>query len=171
MADNTILGNHSKFILCHDGPWWRDGGYNGYFWSYAGPISLARDTSVNEQRNYQPACFVNGQSGREWSKLPPHERRPQAMQPIAKMFNVGANHKAFRPIEMFDQIWVHEQYSRGCFDSRPCPWALYKICGRLWQACGQCTFCWQRICHQVERVHGGRTQSGRPGCAGSRVSS
>ncbi|KAK5093100.1 hypothetical protein LTR24_004632 [Lithohypha guttulata] len=89
---------------------WRDGGCNGYFWSYAGPISLARDTSVNEHRNYQPACFVNGQSGREWSKLPPHERRPQAMQQIAKMFNVGANHEAFRTIEMFDQIWMHEQY-------------------------------------------------------------
>lgn len=113
VANNTILGDYNKFIICYDRPWWKDEGYNGYFLSYVGPINLARDTSVDEKRNYQLTCFVNGQSGREWSKLPPRERRAQAVQQIAKVFNADADHEVFRPIEMFDQIWMHEQYSRG----------------------------------------------------------
>lgn len=113
VANNTILGDYNKAIVCYDRPWWRTPGYNGYFLSYCGPITLARDTSVDEKRHFSLTCFVNGQFGREWAKLPPHERRAQVLQQIAKIFAVDAEHEVFRPIEMFDQIWKHEQYSRG----------------------------------------------------------
>lgn len=114
VTNGTVLGDYNKAVVCYDRPWWRDLGFNGYFASYAGPAILARDTSVDEKRHYSLTCFVNGEKGREWSKLRPHERRAVVVQQLAKVFNAeAADSEAFRPIEVFDQIWQHEPFSRG----------------------------------------------------------
>ncbi|KAK2758400.1 flavin-containing amine [Colletotrichum kahawae] len=111
--DSSRLGHYNKAVLCYDKPWWRDLGYNGFFMSYTGPMTLARDTSVDETGFYSLTCFVNGKFGEEWSKLHPHERRSVVLNQVSKAFNVGQDSEAFRPIEIFDQIWKHEQYSKG----------------------------------------------------------
>ncbi|RMZ48503.1 hypothetical protein AFCA_008405 [Aspergillus flavus] len=113
VADGTVLGDYNKAIVCYDRPWWRSEGFNGYFASYAGPVILARDTSVDERNHFSLTCFVNGQPGRDWSKLYPHERRAVVIKQIAKIFKADANSEAFRPIEVFDQVWKHEEFSRG----------------------------------------------------------
>ena len=71
----TKLGDYNKAIVCYDQLWWRDLGFNGFFMSYTGPVVVARDTSVDEKRQFSLTCFVNGQKGRDWSNLHPHERR------------------------------------------------------------------------------------------------
>lgn len=109
----TRLGDYNKAIICYDRPWWRDSGFNGYFASYIGPVILGRDTSVEEKRHYSLTCFVNGQAGRDWGKLVPHERRAVVLHQIAKVFNAGPDSEVYKPIEMFDQVWQHEQFSRG----------------------------------------------------------
>ncbi|RAL10963.1 flavin monoamine oxidase family protein [Aspergillus homomorphus CBS 101889] len=113
VTNGTVLGDYNKAIVCYDRPWWRDLGFNGYFASYAGPVILARDTSVDEKRHFALTCFVNGEPGREWSKLVPHERRAAVLHQIARVFKQDRNSEAYRPIEVFDQIWQHERYSRG----------------------------------------------------------
>ncbi|GMF73169.1 unnamed protein product [Aspergillus oryzae] len=113
VTDGTVLGDYNKAIVCYDRPWWRSEGFNGYFASYAGPVILARDTSVDERNHFSLTCFVNGQPGRDWSKLCPHERRAVVIKQIAKIFKADANSEAFRPIEVFDQVWKHEEFSRG----------------------------------------------------------
>ncbi|KAF9878275.1 flavin-containing amine [Colletotrichum karsti] len=111
--DSSRLGHYNKAILCYDKPWWRDLGYNGFFMSYEGPVTLGRDTSVDEVGFFSLTCFVNGKFGEDWSKLYPHERRAVVIKQVAKIFNVSPDSEAFRPIEVFDQIWKHEQYSKG----------------------------------------------------------
>ncbi|OBT81971.1 hypothetical protein VE02_09320 [Pseudogymnoascus sp. 03VT05] len=113
VTNGTVLGDYNKAIVCYDKPWWRGEGFNGYFASYLGPVILARDTSVDDKKHYSLTCFVNGIPGREWSKLPPHERRAVVLQQIAKIFKADSESEAFRPIEVFDQIWQHEEFSRG----------------------------------------------------------
>lgn len=113
VTDGTVLGDYNKAIVCYDRPWWREKGFNGYFASYSGPVILARDTSVDEKRHYSLTCFVNGQKGRDWGKLLAHERRAVVLQQIAKIFQTDPDSEAFRPIEVFDQIWQHEPFSRG----------------------------------------------------------
>lgn len=113
VMDSSRLGHYNKAILCYDTPWWRDLGFNGFFMSYVGPVTLARDTSVDEKRHYALTCFVNGQMGAEWSELYPHERRSLVIKQVAAAFNVDADSEAFRPIEVFDQIWKHEPFSQG----------------------------------------------------------
>ena len=113
IVDNTKLGDYNKVIVCYDSPWWREKGFNGFFMSYTGPIALARDTSIDELSHYSLTCFVNGEMGRRWSRLHPHERRAAVLHQIARVYKVEADSEAYRPIEMFDQIWMHEKYSKG----------------------------------------------------------
>ena len=111
VTNGTVLGDYNKAIICYDRPWWREKGFNGYFASFTGPMILGRDTSVDEKDHYSLTCFVNGERGREWGKLLPHERRAVVLKQLSKVFNDTTD--VFRPIEMFDQIWQHEQFSRG----------------------------------------------------------
>lgn len=113
VTNATVLGDYNKAIVCYDRPWWRDLGFNGYFASYEGPVILARDTSVEESRHYSLTCFVNGKPGREWGKLRPHERRAVVLKQIAGIFKQGLDGEAYKPIEVFDQVWQHETFSRG----------------------------------------------------------
>ncbi|KAJ5231509.1 uncharacterized protein N7469_006097 [Penicillium citrinum] len=110
VTNNTVLGDYNKAIVCHDKPW-----FNGYFASYSGPITLARDTRVVEKDHYSLTCFVNDLHGRKWENLPSHERRAAALKQLTKGFK---NHPdVFKQIEYFDQIWQHEEFSRGALAS------------------------------------------------------
>ncbi|KAK0371325.1 amine oxidase B [Colletotrichum limetticola] len=113
VTDSSKLGHYNKAILYYDRPWWRDLGFNGFFMSYKGPVCVARDTSVDETQSFALTCFVNGKFGEDWSKLYPHERRQLVIKQVAEVFNVDVDSEAFRPIEVFDQIWKHEQFSQG----------------------------------------------------------
>ncbi|KAJ5288680.1 hypothetical protein N7478_001710 [Penicillium angulare] len=111
VTNGTVLGDYNKAIVCYDKPWWRTEGFNGYFASYSGPLTLGRDTCVEEKNHYSLTAFVNGKPGREWSRLPPHARRAAVLKQLSKVFK--SNPEVFRPIEYFDQIWQHEEFSRG----------------------------------------------------------
>lgn len=113
VTDSARLGHYNKVIVCYDRPWWRDEGYNGFFMSYTGPVAVARDTSVEETGHYSLTCFVNGSHGEAWSRLYPHERRRVVLHQIAAIFKAGSDSEAYRPIEVFDQIWKHEPFSQG----------------------------------------------------------
>lgn len=114
VADGTVLGNYNKAIVVYDTPWWRDLGFNGFFMSFeGGPLTLGRDTSVEEERFYALTLFVQGQPGYEWSKLPAHQRRSVVVKQLAAVYNQDVESECFKPIDYFDQIWKHEEYSRG----------------------------------------------------------
>ncbi|KAL4969848.1 flavin monoamine oxidase family protein [Aspergillus stella-maris] len=121
VTNGTVLGDSNKAKVCYDRPWWRERGFNGYFASYSGPVILVRDTSVDEVGHYSLTSFVNGQLGREWSRLRPHERRRVVLDQLAAIFtpeavfssNSRRESEVYKPLEFFDQIWQHEVYSRG----------------------------------------------------------
>lgn len=76
---------------------------------------MARDTRVVEKDHYSLTCFVNDLHGRKWENLPSHERRAAALKQLTKGFK---NHPdVFKQIEYFDQIWQHEEFSRGALAS------------------------------------------------------
>lgn len=127
LSGSTKLGHYNKSIVCYDRPWWRDLGYNGFFMCYEGYVSVARDTSVDENRLYCLTCFVNGTAGADWSRLAPHERRKAVLEQIAEVFDQDKDSEAFCPIEIFDQIWQHELYSKGALVPITAPGHLTKF--------------------------------------------
>ncbi|KAF9873999.1 flavin containing amine oxidoreductase [Colletotrichum karsti] len=119
IANSSRLGNYNKAILFYDKPWWEDLGYNGFFFSYVGPISIARNSSVPEKGHYALTCFINGDPGEAWSKLPAHERRHAVLNQLASVYKAGKDSDLWRPLEIFEQIWKHEQYSQGALAPIP----------------------------------------------------
>ncbi|KAJ4185885.1 hypothetical protein NW755_008337 [Fusarium falciforme] len=111
--NNTKLGHYNKAIVFYEKPWWRDLGYNGFFMDYQGPACVVRDTSFDDVGLYGFTCFVNGKTGEEWAAKYPHERRKLILDQIARAFNVGPDSVAYRPMEFVEQVWQHEQFSRG----------------------------------------------------------
>lgn len=113
VTNRTRLGHYNKAIVLYDRPWWRDLGFNGFIMSYQGPACVVRDTSIDEAKAYGFTCFVNGKTGEAWTKLHPHERRKAILDQFAKAFNVGPDHEVYRPMEFIEQVWQHEEFSRG----------------------------------------------------------
>ncbi|KAF4978257.1 hypothetical protein FZEAL_5363 [Fusarium zealandicum] len=110
---STKLGHYNKVIVFYEKPWWRDLGYNGFFMDYQGPACVIRDTSFDDDGLYGFTCFVNGKLGEEWAKKYPHERRKLILDQFARAFNMGPDSVVYRPIEFVEQVWQHEQFSRG----------------------------------------------------------
>ncbi|KAK2623754.1 hypothetical protein QTJ16_006935 [Diplocarpon rosae] len=108
-----------KMILCYDNPWWIKTPHTskscGLAISYQSPAAVIRDTSVPEDGNYCLTCFVGGAPGIAWSKLPQHERRAQVLAQVSSIF--GNKEQVYKPVEIFEQEWTKEEYSKGA----PCP--------------------------------------------------
>ena len=113
VTNSTKLGHYNKAIVFYQCPWWRDLGFNGFIMSYKGPACVVRDTSVDHAGVYGFTCFVNGREGEKWGKMYPHERRKVILDELATAFNVGPDSEVYRPTEFFEQIWQHEEFSRG----------------------------------------------------------
>ncbi|KAH8669710.1 amine oxidase B [Tricladium varicosporioides] len=114
-SSGTQLGYYSKVILCYSKPWWSDFDSCGLSISYLEPCGVVRDSSVSVDDQYSLTCFIGGEPGRKWSKLPQHERRAQVLQQVSRLY--GNTEEAFFPIEIFEQEWTKEEWSKGA----PCP--------------------------------------------------
>ena len=71
---------------------------------------MIRDTSVPKDDHYCLTCFVGGAPGIAWSRLPAHERRAQVLAQVAAIY--GNAEEAYKPIEVFEQEWSKEEYSK-----------------------------------------------------------
>ncbi|KAI1061208.1 hypothetical protein LB506_011673 [Fusarium annulatum] len=108
--NNTKLGHYNKAIVFYTKPWWRDGGFNGFFMDFRGPACVVRDTSFDDGGIYGFTCFVNGKPGEEWSKKAPETRRKVILDQLAHAFG---SLEAHNPLEFVEQIWQDEEFSRG----------------------------------------------------------
>lgn len=111
VTSKTFLGTYTKVIVCYDTPWWLQMGFSGLTLAFEGPVAVARDTSVEANRQFSLTCFVNGEPGRKWSKLPQHERRAQVLAQLSTMY--GNRDDVYKPIEIFEQEWINEEFSKG----------------------------------------------------------
>ncbi|KAF5686243.1 monoamine oxidase [Fusarium circinatum] len=91
-------------------PWWRDGGFNGFFMDFRGPAGVVRDTSFDDEGIYGFTCFVNGKPGGKWSKKTPETRRKIILDQLAYAFDSS---EAYNSLEFVEQVWQNEEFSRG----------------------------------------------------------
>lgn len=115
LTSQTRLGYVTKNVVVYTKPWWVEKGFAGLFQSFTGPVSMARDTSDPEKGFYCLTCFLVGDPGREWSKLPQHERRARVLRQLADAY--GNPEEALNPIEVFEYEWNGDEFAKGA----PCP--------------------------------------------------
>jgi monoamine oxidase len=165
MADATKLGDYNKSIVCYDRPWWREQGYNGFFMSYQGYISVARDTSVDEKRLYCLTCFMNGEAGAEWSRVAPYLRRKVVLDQIADVFQQGLDSEVYRPIEIFEQVWKDELYSQGALVPIPALGHLTECAATYGKPVGNIHFVGTEYADEWKGYMEGALDSGERGAA------
>jgi monoamine oxidase len=116
LSKATKLGFISKMTVVYDKPWWRHSNLSGMIQSWLGPISVTRDVSVDSKDFYALTCFVGGDFGNAWSKLPEEERKSQVITHIHRLFSPHVP-QVPEPLYMKSHIWFDDQWSQGC----PCP--------------------------------------------------
>jgi len=116
LSSKTILGTTIKVILLYNSPWWRAGNLTGIVQSFKGPVVVARDTSVDERKQFSITCFVVAAPGRAWAKIPQPERLAMIHDQIKTLYGPFVE-SVPQPIETVEMNWDKEQWSQGC----PCP--------------------------------------------------
>ncbi|RFU31059.1 hypothetical protein B7463_g5271, partial [Scytalidium lignicola] len=116
LSSATKLGFITKVSLVYKQPWWRASNLSGMIQSWIGPVSVTRDVSYDEHNFYALTCFVAGDNGRAWTKLPEQERKDTVIAQIKRIFG---SHVAYvpDPIDVVYHTWAEDQWSQGC----PCP--------------------------------------------------
>lgn len=111
------LGYTCKVMVSYSQPWWRAHNLTGILQSFEGPISVTRDSSVDEKGAYSLTCFVVGQPGRELSKASQKERFEAVLAQIKKVYSPFVDGKVLEPIAIVEHEWAKDQWAQGC----PCP--------------------------------------------------
>lgn len=108
-------GYTNKVIVHYSTPWWRQYGLCGLLQSFSGPISVTRDSSLDELGQYSLTCFTVGNLGRELSKLSQADRFETVVNSIKETLGTG---KAVpEPLAVVEHEWAKDQWAQGC----PCP--------------------------------------------------
>lgn len=117
MSDSFHFGYYTKVMFAFKSPFWSERGFCGLAQSFLGPASIMRDVSVPAENEWVIACFVAGDRGVAWSKLPPEEKEGQLLAQIARLFATQeVVEDQFIDCVTFD--WSTDKYSGwGC----PCP--------------------------------------------------
>ncbi|KAI9042924.1 uncharacterized protein KD926_004714 [Aspergillus affinis] len=108
LSENTTTGYYSKMIYVFDEPWWHKAGFSGVLDSEKGPILFSRDTSISQDNQWSITCFLVGDKGRNWSKLPQASRHRQAWEQFSQSF--GKLTEVPRPANTLEMEWTKEAF-------------------------------------------------------------
>ncbi|KIW18242.1 hypothetical protein PV08_02530 [Exophiala spinifera] len=112
LAENSILGYYSKIVFVWDKPWWREQGFSGVLQSSCDPISFARDTSIDVDRQWSITCFMVGDPGRKWSQQSKQVRQKSVWDQLRAAYeNAGA--QVPEPANVLEIEWSKQQYFQG----------------------------------------------------------
>ncbi|KAL1867531.1 hypothetical protein VTK73DRAFT_4134 [Phialemonium thermophilum] len=129
LAAQNRLGYINKVILRYASPWWRQHGLCGMLQSFTGPVSVSRDSSVDEVGQYSLTCFLAGKTGREQSQLSQAERVRNVAEHIRQTLGQGISDVP-EPIGFEEHEWSRDQWAQGC----PCPTAPPGVMSQYEQA-------------------------------------
>lgn len=116
-SHNTIAGHTNKVILLYKTPWWRRANLCGLLQSFTGPITVTRDSSVDQVGQYSLTCFLVGEYGRQLSQVPQQERFDAVIAHVERVFTPFCKKKGVtveKPIAKVEHEWAKDLYSGGC---------------------------------------------------------
>ncbi|KHO27324.1 monooxygenase [Mycolicibacterium setense] len=109
LAENWPQGNLSKAYAAYERPFWRANGCSGEALSDEGPVFITFDVSPGDGSSNGPGILLGFTDARTFDRLPPDQRREQALSGFATLFGDAA----LTPIDYIDQCWSAEQFAPG----------------------------------------------------------
>lgn len=131
LSNSTIQGYTNKVLLLYSSPWWRSVSPNlcGLLQSFKGPITVTRDSSVDQVGQYSLTCFLVGSFGRDLSKQPQQDRFKAVIEHVDRVFGPFCGDGIEQPLAVTEYEWVNDEWSRGC--PVPCmPPGVMTSCGQ-----------------------------------------
>lgn len=131
LSHSTIQGYTNKVLLLYSSPWWRTASPTlcGLLQSFKGPITVTRDSSVDQVGQYSLTCFLVGSFGRNLSREPQKDRFNTVVEHVNRVFGPFCGEQVEQPIAITEYEWVNDEWSRGC--PVPCmPPGVMTSCGQ-----------------------------------------
>jgi monoamine oxidase len=116
-------GSVVKLAAVYERPFWRDHGLSGESVDYDHPIGLTMDTSPVDARRGVLMCFAYGSRATALGALEPAARRRLVLDAITMRFGAAGA----EPLELIEQDWAAEEYTRGCFMAHFSPGTLTRF--------------------------------------------
>jgi monoamine oxidase len=130
--NSTRYSSYTKYLVIFKKPFWRENGYSGLAQSFVGPVSVFRDTSLEEGggANYGFTCFIAAAFGRSWSALSAEQKQATVLEQIGVMFNHGDPVDQWF-IQALESPWMTQEHSGwGC----PIPTLSTGVYHQCWDA-------------------------------------
>ena len=131
LHQRALGGSVCKVVAVYDTPFWREDGLSGESFSFDHSVGLTMDTSPSDGRLGVLMCFLYGPDATTFGRLSPLDRRRVVLEALAARFGS----LAAEPIELFEQDWGKEEFSRGGYMAHFPPGALTQYgrqIGRPW---------------------------------------
>lgn len=120
LHQRALGGSVCKVVAVYDTPFWREDGLSGESFSFDHIIGLTMDTSPADARLGVLMCFAYGPDATTLGRLDPNERRAVVLEAVVARFGpLGAE-----PLELIEQDWGKEEFSRGGYMAHFPPGAL-----------------------------------------------
>lgn len=121
------MGATVKVLAMYDRAFWREKGLSGEVVLTRGPVSVVFDNTSDDGAVPCLLAFVVGDPARQWSQMPEPARRAA----VIDSFTAAFGDEARRPLEVVEQDWSTEPWTRGCPVSNLAPGVMRGVGGLL----------------------------------------
>ncbi len=109
LSQRAPMGSVTKVHAVYDRPFWRDAGLSGQVVADTGLLRATFDDSPDDGSHGVLMGFLAGPADRRAESAGPDGRRRGCLEELARAFGP----EALRPVEVVEQRWSAEPYSRG----------------------------------------------------------
>lgn len=127
------MGSVIKYIITYPRAFWRDAGFSGEAFSDTGPTVTTFDDTSADGAHAALVTFSDGDAARQWSPLPPDERRRAVLEELARFFGP----QALEPEAYIEKDWNIDPWSGGCYVGVMPPGAMTAFGSALREPCGR----------------------------------
>lgn len=120
LHQRALGGSVCKVVAAYETPFWREQGLSGESFSFDHMIGLTMDVSPADGALGVLMCFAYGPDATAFGLLEPGERRATVRSALEQRFGPAAA----KPLELFEQDWGKEEFSRGGYMAHFPPGAL-----------------------------------------------
>lgn len=111
LTQRMTFGSAIKYLAVYYEPFWRGTGLSGTAISHTGPVRAVMDGSPPDGSPGVLTAFVTGPSARALARLDQAQRRDAVLGELGRLFGPLAR----TPFDLYEQNWMAEQYTRGCY--------------------------------------------------------
>jgi monoamine oxidase len=127
------MGATVKFFARYERAFWRERGCSGEYVATKGPASMAIDNTAHDGSWPSLLMFIVGRDAYGWSSRDVEARRRAVLSQVAR----ALGDEVMRPVEVVEQDWAEEPWTRGCPVGNALPGVLTTLGAPLRDAVGR----------------------------------